>query len=142
MIVQKWHNWVNQPKKDVAWHQADIADELAELHEATGFIHTWSELSDVVYTVSRARWSGHTFAYPISRIQVFAGYLYMYPKYTSRALFFRQAGRTAGSKVTVQSVRNPKKVHKLNAIAAQYTIDETLFRNTCERQLRYWPLLP
>lgn len=142
MIVQMWHNWLQQPKMDKAWHKADIADELAELQEASGYVHTWSELSDVVYTVSRAKWSGHDFEYPLTKGQIIAGFLYMYPKYSSRALFFRRAGKLCGAGEAVQSVRNPRKAHKLNTIAGQYKIEPGQFRAACERQLKYWPLLP
>lgn len=141
MIVQRWHSWVKQPVYDRAWHERDVADELQELAEARGLLARWSELSDVVYTVTRGRWSGHNLAYPIPRALVPLGYLYMYPKYTSRVVFFRTAGRRAGN-VPVQSVRNPKKVHKLVAVANDHGIDPEMFVNVCSRLLRRWPLLP
>ena len=58
MIVERWHGWVQQPKKTREWHEGDIADELQELKEAYSWLNKWSEMSDVVYTVTRARWSG------------------------------------------------------------------------------------
>lgn len=142
MIVEKWHDWVNQPKMSLEWHQSDIADELQELKEATSLINHWSEMSDVVYTVTRGRWSGHDLAYPIPRRQIVLGYIYMYPKYTSRAIFFRRAGKKSGAVNMVQSVRNPKKSHKLEEIARQNQIDPDLFKRVCAAQLRHWPLLP
>jgi spore germination protein GerM len=51
---------LNMPKYDEVWHQADLADELAEYEKATGLIARWSELSDIVYTCTQGRWSGHT----------------------------------------------------------------------------------
>lgn len=142
MIVKRWHTWVNQPKEDIDWHRADIVDELAELQEATKLIHRWSELSDVVYTLTRGRWSGHELAFPISRPQRIVGYIYMFPKYTSRTLFFRRAGKKAGADQPLQSVRNPKKVAKLEEIARQNNLDPKLFVEICQKQLRHWPLLP
>lgn len=142
MVIQRWHDWVNQPKETREWHEADIADELAELQEATKLIHKWSELSDVVYTVTRARWSGHEFEYPITRSQIVVGHIYMIPKYSSRVLFFRRAGKRTGAEVTLQSVRNPKKLHKLQAIAEQNQLDPDEFVTVCHQQLKYWPLLP
>ncbi len=142
MIVERWHTWVNQPKFDKAWHEQDVADELQELREARGLIARWSELSDVVYTVTRARWSGHVLTYPIPRWQVPAGYLYMYPKYSSRALFFRRAGKKAGAPQVVQSVRNPRKVQKLEKIAELNGVDPAVFVDVCTQMLRRWPLLP
>lgn len=142
MIVQRWHTWVNQPKYDRAWHENDIADELQELREAKGMVHRWSEISDVVYTVTRGRWSGHTLAYPIPHWQVLAGYVYMYPKYSSRVLFFRHAGKKSGAGHVVQSVRNPHKTHKLETIAQENGIDPATFVLVCEKQRKHWPLLP
>lgn len=102
----------------------------------------WSELSDVVYTCSRGRWSGHKLSFPLSVWLYPLGLLYMYPKYTSRWLFFRRAGRKAGAKQRVNEVRNPKKTAKLHGIADRYAIDKYTFQNICEKQLKYWPLLP
>jgi hypothetical protein len=46
------------PKYDEEWHRQDMADELTEYEEASGFIDTWSELSDVAYTYTRAKRNG------------------------------------------------------------------------------------
>jgi hypothetical protein len=141
MFVERWHNWVDQPKRSRQWHQDDVADELAELNGANGLIHRWSELSDVVYTVTRARWSGHDPAYPIKRHQIAAGYLYMYPKYSLRVLFFRRAGQKAGVS-KLNSVRNPAKEHKLVTIAKENGIKPDKFVAICQQQLKRWRLLP
>lgn len=142
MIVQKWHAWLDQPVKDKVWHESDIADELRELSESKGLVSRWSEMSDVVYTVARRRWDGYDLSYPISRAQVVLGYIYMYPKYTSRSMFFRSAGRKAGATRPLQAVRNPKKLEKLHKIAENHGLDPEVFTAVCERQRRYWPLLP
>lgn len=142
MIVKLWHSWVKQPKESLDWHKEDVADEYAELQEARGVIGKWSELSDVVYTVTRARWSGHKLDYPIAKHQIAAGYLYMFPKYSFRTLFFRRAGKKASCGHTLQSVRNPRKIHKLHTIAEQNNIDKLEFEKICRKQLKYWPLLP
>jgi len=70
------------------------------------------------------------------------GVLYMFPKYTGRWLFFRSAGKKAGSTKPVHEVRNPKKTHKLHQIAERNNIDKDKFQVICEKQLRYWILLP
>lgn len=142
MIVHRWHTWVNQPKEDIDWHKTDIADELKELQEATSVVNRWSELSDVVYTVTRGRWSGHDLEFPINRRQQMIGYAYMFPKYSSRALFFRRAGKKAGASQRLESVRNPKKVAKLENIARQNGINPESFIKICQKQRKYWPLLP
>lgn len=46
---------LNMPKYDEDWHKKDMADELAEYEEASGFIDTWSELSDVAYTYTSGK---------------------------------------------------------------------------------------
>ena len=142
MILNKWHAWLDMPKYDKSWHENDIQDELEELHESTGQINKWSELSDVAYTYSRGKWSGHDLSLPISKLQYCIGLFYMYPKYTLRYLFFKRAGQSINSNLIIKEVRNPKKTHKLHFIAQSYGIDKSLFQKQCEKQLKYWPLLP
>lgn len=141
-MIDKWHDLLGMPKHDRAWHEQDLADELAEYREETRLLMKWSELSDVVYTCSRGRWSGHEIAFPLKSWQYPVGVVYMIPKYTGRWLFFRRAGKKAHASGTVREVRNPKKTHKLHHIAGKYDMDENLFQRVCERQLKYWALLP
>lgn len=128
------------PKNDRAWHEKDVADEVAELKEAKGIISRWSEYSDVAYTATRARWSGHAIDLPISRAGYLIGLLYMFPKYTLRWLFFRRIGKTFGKEFRM--VRNPAKVEKLRALAEMNGIDPEVFIAEAKRLLRFWPLLP
>ena len=141
VVFRWWHNLLDMKRKDEKWHKDDITDELAEYDEATGLIHRWSELSDVVYTVTRSRWSGYKLSSPLSKRQFFIGSFYMFPKYSFRWLFFYRAGRKAGAKYKVTEVRNPKKTEKLKIIAKRNSIDPDTFINICQKQLRYWPLL-
>ena len=116
------------PKYDEEWYKQDIADELAEYKEAKGIIDTWSELSDVTYTYTRAKWSGHTTVnFPLSKIQLFVGVLYMFPKYTLRWLFFRDLGHQFDKNLQISEVRNPKKIEKLKKIAEKYNLDPDEF---------------
>lgn len=130
------------PKRDREWHKQDMADELGEYNEEAKLIKKWSELSDVVYTCTRSAWSGHVLEFPLQRWQFALGVVYMIPKYTGRWLFFRAAGKKAGVGTVVHEVRNPQKTHKLHHIAEKYGIDRQEFQTICEKQLRYWPLLP
>lgn len=127
---------------DHAWHKQDLSDELAEYHEETKLLMKWSELSDVVYTCSRGKWSGYDMDFPLKKWQYPVGVIYMIPKYTLRYWFFRQAGKKAGTQEIIREVRNPKKTHKLHIIAERNNVDAKKFQMICERQLRYWPLLP
>lgn len=142
MIFTLWHNLLGMEKHDRLWHEQDIHDELIEYKKARKFFDRWSELSDVVYTYTRARWSGHKdFKFPLSRFLFLWGSLYMFPKYTLRWLFFLFAGKKAGSKKPIREVRNPQKDNKLDEISAHYGCDPILFRKICKRRISYWPLL-
>lgn len=138
MILYRWHSWINPSKKDLAWHKQDVADELTELQEAVGLIDRWSEKSDVVYTVTKARWSGHDLDYPINKADQLLGYIYMYPKYTMRFIFFRRAGKKIDPSSNVRQVRNPKKAHKLRHIAERHDLPPDEFVAICQKQYRYW----
>lgn len=141
-MINKWHSFLAMPKHDMKWHQNDLADELAEFHEERLIFMKWSELSDVVYTCSMGRWSGHQIQFPFSKFLYFLGVLYMLPKYTGRWLFFRRAGKKLRAKTNLHEVRNPKKTHKLHHIAEKYNLNPQQFQAVCEKQLKYWFLLP
>jgi hypothetical protein len=136
-LINKWHNMLDMPKYDEAWHRQDMADELTEYEEARGLIDTWSELSDVAYTYTRAKWSGHTTAnFPLSRTRLTIGILYMFPKYTLRWSFFRALGHKFDKDLNISEVRNPKKIAKLKNIAEKYNLDPKLFTQKAEELLR------
>lgn len=127
-LINKWHDMLNMPKYDEEWHKQDMADELAEYEEAHGFIDTWSELSDVVYTYTRAKWSGHnTIDFPLSKTLLPIGILYMIPKYTLRWKFFRDLGHQFDRSLNISEVRNPKKIEKLKVIAEKYNLNPEQF---------------
>lgn len=131
------------PKYDEAWHLQDMADELAEYNEAKGFIDTWSELSDVAYTYTRAKWSEHsTINFPLSKWRLYLGIIYMIPKYTLRWRFFRKLGHQFDKTLHISEVRNPKKIQKLQTIAEKYELDPIEFTTKAETLLRRSVLLP
>jgi hypothetical protein len=139
--IYLWHDMLNMPKYDEAWHRQDMADEIAEYWEAKGFIDVWSELSDVAYTYTRAKWSGHgSITFPFSNTRYFAGLLYMFPKYTLRFWFFRKLGKKLDKDLKISEVRNPKKVSKLAVIAEKYNLDPEPFTSEAKKMLRYWVL--
>ena len=124
------------------WYKKDLADELAEYYQETTIIHKWSELSDVVYVFTRAKWNGYDIDFPFNRWQFLLGLIYMLPKYSDRFIFFKMAGRRAEAKKDLHEVRNPRRIRKLDHIAKKYEIDPSKFKAICEKQLKYWPLLP
>src|SRR4051794_15827270 len=103
-MINAWHGWLAMPKFDRAWHERDFADEVAEYHEQTKLLRKWSELSDVVYTCTRSKWSGHQIQFPFKRWQFYVGAMYMIPKYSGRWLFFRAAGKKVGSEHEIHEV--------------------------------------
>ncbi len=142
MIMWFWHNLLGMEKHGLGWHQADIADELAEYERDEGSLERWSELSDIVYTYTRARWSGHTdMSFPLTRKHFLLGALYMFPKYTLRWLFFVFAGRILKSKRLIREVRNPQRISKLDEIAEKYGLEKEAFHCACRKLLKSWPLL-
>lgn len=142
-LINKWHSMLDMPKYDEEWHKQDMADELAEYEEASGLVNIWSELSDVSYTYTRAKWSGHkTIPFPLSRIKLYAGILYMIPKYTLRWRFFRDLGHQFDKNLNISEVRNPKKVTKLKVIAEKYNLDPDEFTNRATRLMKRQIFLP
>ena len=127
-------------KHDLQWHLQDLADEVKEYEEAKGFFNLWSELSDVVYTCTRGKWSGHRIEFPYSITKFLWGLIYMFPKYTMRWLFFRRAAKRVDPASNVRAVRNPKKKHKLHAMAEEFGIDPHEFESECKKMLKYWIL--
>lgn len=141
-IINKWHSYLNMPKYDIDWHLQDIKDELIELEEARGLISRWSEISDVVYTYTRAKWSGHKeINFPLKNTHFYIGLIYMFPKYTLRWKFFRKIGKSFDKNLKITEVRNPRKIHKLEDIADKYNLDKDIFKSRSEKLLKKWILL-
>jgi len=143
-MLNKWHDWLGMTKFDKSWHENDMADELREFEEEHSTIKKWSELSDVVYTYTRAQWSGHELSFPLKKWQFYLGIPYMYLKYTGRFLFYRHAGKKVGANKIIRCVRNPQKLYKLNDILVEQNIkvNKKELVNVCQKQLKYWLLLP
>ncbi len=140
--IYLWHTKLNMPKYDEAWHRKDLADEMLEYKEAVGVINIWSELSDVAYTYTRAKWSGHSnIKYPLLRWQLYIGIIYMIPKYTLRWRFFRKLGHYFDYQLQISEVRNPLKVEKLTVIAEKYNLDPIKFKDRAKQMLTYSLLL-
>lgn len=141
-IINQWHNRLDMPKHDLEWHRKDIEDEHAEYGEALGVISKWSELSDVVYTYTRAKWSGHTdIKFPFNNIQFFIGALYMFPKYSLRWNFYNKLGKRFDKNLKITEVRNPQKIEKLDNIAKNYNLDPQGFKSEAQKLMKYWIFL-
>jgi hypothetical protein len=141
-MIEKWHALLGMEKHDETWYRNDLEDEVSEYHSEQKMIARWSELSDIAYVCTRAQWSGVYIIFPFNKLLFYLGVMYMIPKYTARWFFFRQAGKKLKAAKTIREVRNPKKTHKLHSIAEEYGVDIEMFQRICEKQLKYWPLLP
>ena len=107
-LIKRWHSILDMPKRDLEWHRQDVYDEMNELGESRGIINKWSELSDVVYTYTRAQWSGHKeIKFPLNESSFYVGLLYMLPKYTLRWGFYRILGKKFNKSLKISEVRNP-----------------------------------
>lgn len=141
-LIDKWHSMIDMSKKDFDWHKADIAEELQEYREANGLLNRWSEVSDVVYTYTRAVWSGHqSLKYPLGKTSFYVGLLYMFPKYTLRWKFYRVLGKKFGENIKITQVRNPKKIEKLKVIAQKHNIDGDQFIAEANKLMKKWIFL-
>ncbi len=92
IVYRRWHNLLDMPHRDKAWHERYMAEEFAELQAERGLINRWSEYADVVYGVTRARWNGYAVPSPISRTRFIYGSLYMFPE-AHAAVFILLHGR-------------------------------------------------
>lgn len=138
-LIHEWHSYLGMPKYSLDWHKNDIKDELEELKEAKGLIHKWSEISDVIYTYTRAEWSGYKeLDFPLKKIHYYIGLIYMFPKYTLRWKFFNKLGKKFNKDLNITEVRNPRKIHKLEDIAKQYNLDSIIFIDEAKRMMKYW----
>jgi len=141
-LINQWHTVLDLPKRDLEWHRRNILDEIAEFKEARGLINRWSELSDIVYTYTRAQWSEHEdIEFPLQKPYFYIGLFYMFPKYTLRWKFYRVLGKKFDSSLNISEVRNPMKIAKLKKIAKKYNLDPTRFKSEAERIIRSWVFL-
>ncbi len=141
-FIYKWHSYLDMPKNNLNWHKQDIEDELSELKEAEGLINKWSEISDVVYTYTRAKWSGHNeLDFPLRKRYFYIGLLYMFPKYTLRWKFFRVLGKQFNNNLKITEVRNPRKIEKLDIIAEKYNLNKKQFKIEANKLSKRWVFL-
>ena len=141
-IIHKWHSILDMQKKDYYWHQADVLEELKEYKETKGLINKWSELSDVVYTYTRAHWAGHTLIeYTLNKTHFYIGLLYMFPKYSLRWKFYRVLGKKLDKNSRLTEVRNPNKIEKLEHIAKKYNLDPLKFKDEARKLMKRWIFL-
>lgn len=142
MFIKIWHNFLDMKRFDCDWHVKDVEEEYKEYEEAVGFFHSWSELSDVVYTYTRGKYYDDckNLKNPFGKLKTFLGSIYMYPKYTLRWSFYRFVGKKFNKKLS--EVRNFKKEWKLDTIAERSNISPEEFKKVVKKYQKRWLFLP
>lgn len=147
MILHWWLTMLRLARQSPpSWYRNRLREELRERQAAVTAWEKLSESSDVLFSILRARHDGHPIGTPPPyRIwHNSLAYGYMVVKYTSRWSFYRTATRFCSNidHRMVCEVVNPAKDHKLEQVALRHQIDPLIFRRTCHRLRRVWPLLP
>ncbi|KAJ0419150.1 hypothetical protein BJY00DRAFT_166367 [Aspergillus carlsbadensis] len=146
-MLRLWHGVLRLAKQPVAsWHRDRVREELKERRTAKTWGHRLSETSDVLFSLSRARYDG----FPIRSLPRKSvpynslAYTYMVAKYTSRWGFYRVAAYLSGAPRPdlVREVVNPTKSAKLDEVARRHQIDPTKFKTVSRQLLRIWPIFP
>lgn len=142
MLIQKWFSKLELSKHDKAFFERQIADEFKELKEAKGLCNKWSELSDIVFNYARGRFDNgiQDLEFPLPYLYYYIGLVYGYPKFTLRWLFFKRVGKKFG--VSINELRNWKKVEKLKKIAQKYKIPELEFIEEVHRISKWHIFIP
>ncbi|KAH8705190.1 hypothetical protein BGW36DRAFT_367049 [Talaromyces proteolyticus] len=138
--LRAWHEWLSLSRQTPeSWHQYRLMEEQQECHDADTLLLKLSETSDVLFSISRARYDGYDIAnLPfIFSYQYFLPYCYMLAKFSSRCMFYKTAATLcdAPNAGTVREVVNPAKDEKLDQVAVRHQINPTRFKHV-SRQLR------
>lgn len=146
-ILRIWHSRLALTRQTLSsWHRDRLREELKERRHADTRLKKLSETSDVLFSMSRARYDGH----PIRTLpsvlnhRYCAAYGYMLAKYSSRWMFYRTAAALCKAPHVghVCEVVNPSKDEKLVEVASRHQIDPVVFKRVACRLRWVWPLLP
>ncbi|KAG0636936.1 hypothetical protein HOY80DRAFT_975228 [Tuber brumale] len=145
-LLRRWHRMLGLARQSPpSWYRDRLREELRERRTAKTPWLKLSETSDVLFSISRARYDG----FPVRALPPFVAsrhallYMYMLAKYTLRWKFYRRAAILCNAPYDkVREVINPNKDHKLDQVASRYQIDPVEFRRVGRQLRRVWPLLP
>ncbi|OJD21181.1 hypothetical protein ACJ73_07483 [Blastomyces percursus] len=136
------------PQSTPSWYQDRLREELQERRLAKVPWQKLSEMSDVLFAITRARYDvilaiAPKLPFIFAPRYVFV-YTYMLAKYTSRWMFYRTAAIICNAPRwdLVCEVVNPSKDHKLEEVASRHRMDPAKFRRVCRQLWRLWPRLP
>lgn len=146
-LLRRWHGMLGLSRQSPpSWYRDRLREELRERRTAKTPLQKLSETSDVIFSISRARYDG----FPVRKLPPFVAsrhvllYSYMLAKYTMRWKFYRTAAIfcNAPRYDLVREVVNPGKDHKLGEVASRHQIDPVKFKRVGRRLRWVWPLLP
>ena len=145
-VLIRWHRMLGlKQQSPPSWYRERIREELYERRTAKTWLERLSETSDVLFSISRARYDG----FPVRTRPSFSyrsaiPYTYMMVKYTSRWKFYQTAALLCKSPChrSVCEVVNPQKDKKLAEVARRHQIDPAQFRSVGGRLRKIWPLIP
>ncbi|KAL3476031.1 hypothetical protein BJX99DRAFT_228735 [Aspergillus californicus] len=146
-MLRQWHGVLRLTRQPVAsWHRDRVREELKERRMAETCGHRLSETSDVLFSLSRARYDGFPVRSVPCKVTLYylLAHTYMVAKYTSRWSFYKVAAYLSGAPHygLVREVVNPKKSAKLDQVATRHQIDPMRFKAVSRQLLRVWPLFP
>ncbi|KAF2705717.1 hypothetical protein K504DRAFT_536707 [Pleomassaria siparia CBS 279.74] len=148
MALHRWFAMLKLTRQSPpSWYRSRIHEELRERRAARTVWQKLSETSDVFFSILRAQYDGHPVTRPPPTLCLWRNslvYSYMVAKYTSRWSFYRMASRLCRGvdHRLICEVVNPAKDHKLEEVALRHHIDPAIFKRTCRKLRRIWPLLP
>lgn len=144
-FLRWWHGRLNLSRQSTpSWHRDRLREELRERRLANTALRKLSETSDVIFSISRARYDGFPIRKLPSSPRLVLAYVYMIVKYTSRWKFYKTAMMLCNVPHYDQvcEVVNPRKDSKLNEVASRHRIDPMKFKKVGRRLRQIWPLLP
>lgn len=146
-LLKRWHRFLGLPQHSPpSWYRDRLREELQERRTAKTAWERLSETSDVLFSISRARYDG----FPVRSLPNFVAsrhvlvYAYMLAKYTMRWNFYRITAIlcSAPHYDRVREVVNPSKDSKIKEVASRHHIDTVKFQKVGRQLRRVWPLFP
>ena len=135
-LLRRWHRMLGLARQSPpSWYRDRLREELKERRDAKTFLEKLSETSDVLFSISRARYDGFPVQSlpPLRTTRHTLAYTFLLLKYT-----FCKAPHWG----SVREVVNPGKDGNLREVARRHNIDPEEFVNAGQQLRNVWPLIP